>query len=53
MRQGTYDLILLIIIFTLLQAWWIFPIVKKNIYINKKEEGLKKDIKSLERIYKK
>lgn len=53
MRQGTFDLILLIIIFTFLQAWWIYPIIKKNIYLNKKEEGIKNDIKALERIYKK
>ena len=53
MQPGTFDLILLILIFIGLQAWWIFPIIKKNNKLNEKGKDLKEEIKQLERIYKK
>ena len=53
MQQGSIDLLILLIIFLGLQAWWIFPILKKNRIFNKKTSNLKEEIKILERLYKK
>ena len=53
MQQGTSDIIILILIFIGLQAWWLIPIIKKNNKINEKDKDLKEEIKQLERIYKK
>ena len=53
MRQGTIDLSILIIIFIGLQFWWIIPIIKRNIKINKNRKDMWEKIKKLERIYKK
>ena len=53
MSLGTPDLIVLILIFVGLQAWWIIPIIKKNNMINKRGEELREEIKQLEKLYKK
>ena len=53
MLPGTFDLIILILIFIGLQAWWLIPILKKNKQLNEKGKDLKEEIKQLERIYKK
>ena len=53
MSPGTFDLILLILVFMGLQAWWIVPIIKKNNKLNETEKGLREDIKQLEKLYKK
>ena len=53
MPQGSLDLLILIIIFLGLQAWWIYPILKKNRKSNKKTSNLKEKIETLERLYKK
>ena len=53
MRQGSIDLIILLMIFLGLQAWWIYPIFKKNRKFNKKTSNLKEKIETLERLYKK
>ena len=53
MSAGTFDLTILILIFIGLQAWWLIPIIKKNKQFYKKGKDLKKEIKVLERIYKK
>ena len=52
MQIGTFDLIILILIFIGLQAWWLIPIIKNNNKINEKGKDLKEEIKQLERIYK-
>ena len=53
MSPGTFDLILLILVFIGLQAWWIVPIIKKNNKLNETEKDLREDIKQLEKLYKK
>ena len=53
MSPGTPDLILLILVFLGLQAWWIIPIIKKNNKINKKGKELREEIKQLEKLYRK
>ena len=53
MLPGTPDLILLILAFGGLQAWWIIPIINKNNKINKRGKELREEIKQLEKIYKK
>ncbi len=53
MQPGTFDLILLIIIFIVLQAWWIIPIFKRNNNMNQRGKDIKEEIKQLERIFKK
>ena len=52
-QKGLFDLILLILIFIGLQAWWIVPIIKKNNKLNERGKDIRKDIKQLERIFKK
>ena len=53
MSPGTPDLILLILVFIALQAWWIIPIFKKNNKINERSKELREEIKQLEKLYKK
>ena len=53
MQPGTFDLLILIFIFLGLQAWWIIPIVNKNIKLNKRGNDLREEIKQLEKLYKK
>ena len=53
MQPGTLDLIILILIFIGLQAWWVIPIIKKNNEIKKSDKDIKEEIKQLERIFKK
>ena len=53
MSPGTPDLIVLILMFVGLQAWWIIPIIKKNNKINERDKELKEEIKQLEKLYKK
>ena len=53
MSPGTTDLILLILIFLGLQAWWIIPIIKKNNKINQKGKELREEIQQLEKLYRK
>ena len=53
MRPGTFDLLILVFIFLGIQAWWIIPIINKNIKLNKRGKDLKEEIKQLEKLYKK
>ena len=53
MSPGIPDLIILILVFVGLQAWWIIPIIKKNIKINERGKELREEIKQLEKLYKK
>jgi len=52
MPLGLIDLLILLLIFLGLQAWWIYPILKKNRQINKNTVNFKEKIESLERLYK-
>ena len=52
MPPGALDLLILLIIFLGLQAWWIYPIIKKYRQFNKKTTILKEKIETLERLYK-
>ena len=52
MPQGSIDSIILLIIFLGLQAWWIYPIIKKYKQSNKKTTDLKEKIETLEKLYK-
>ena len=53
MQQGTFEIIILILIFVGLQAWWIIPIIKKNNKMNEKGKDLSEEVEQLERIFKK
>ena len=53
MSPGTPDLIFLILVFVVLQAWWIIPIIKRNKKLNDRGRELREEIKQLEKIYKK
>ncbi len=53
MSSGTPDLIIIILVFLGLQAWWIIPIIKKNNIINERGKELRKEVKQLEKLYKK
>ena len=53
MKQGTLDLIILILIFLGLQVWWIIPIIRRNKDLNARGNKLNKEIKKLEKIFKK
>ena len=53
MSPGTLDLIILILVFVGLQAWWIIPLIKKNNKLNDKGQELRREIKQLEKLYKK
>ena len=54
MKQGSIELLILIIVFLALQAWWIIPIFRDNRNNNlNKENDIKQKIKTLEDLYKK
>ena len=53
MQPGTFEIIILILIFIGLQAWWIIPIIKINNKMNERGKDLKEEVKKLERIFKK
>jgi len=53
MRPGTLDLLILVFVFLVLQAWWIAPIINKNNKLNKRGNELREEIKQLEKLYKK
>ena len=53
MSPGTLDLIILILVFVGLQAWWIIPLIKKNNKLNERGTELREEIKQLEKLYKK
>ena len=53
MSPGTLDLILLILVFVGIQAWWIIPLIKKNYKLNDRGQELREEIKQLEKLYKK
>ena len=53
MEKGTIDLLVLIIIFLGLQAWWIVPIFRRNNKPIEKGHDINHQIKQLERIFKK
>ena len=51
MQQGTFEIIILILIFFGLQAWWVIPIIKRNNKMNDKGKDIREEIKQLERIF--
>ena len=53
MSPGTPDLILLVLVFLGLQAWWLIPIIKKNNKINERGRALREEVRQLEKLYKK
>ena len=53
MSPGTPDLIILILVFIGLQAWWLIPLIKKNNKLNVRGRDLREEIKQLEKLYKK
>jgi len=53
MQSGTFELLILVLIFLGLQAWWIIPIVIKNNKLNNRGKNLREEIKQLEKLYKK
>ena len=53
MHPGIFELIILILIFLGLQAWWVIPIMKRNNEINERSNDLSEEVKQLERIFKK
>ena len=53
MQTGTIDLLILIIIFIGLQAWWIVPTIRRNNKLNERGKDLRVEIQKLERLYKK
>ena len=53
MQPGTFEIIILILIFLGLQAWWVIPIIKRNNNMNDSGKDLRQEVKQLERIFKK
>ena len=53
MQPGTFEIIILILIFFGLQAWWGIPIIKRNNKMNERGIDLSEEVKQLERIFKK
>ena len=53
MLPGAPDLIVLILVFIGLQAWWIIPSIKKNNKINERGKELREEKKLLEKLYRK
>ena len=53
MQPGTFEIIILILIFVGLQAWWVIPIIKRNNKMNERGKDLREEVKQLERIFKK
>tara|TARA_B100000575_G_scaffold267030_1_gene244785 strand:+ start:8 stop:169 length:162 start_codon:yes stop_codon:yes gene_type:complete len=52
-QPGTFEIIILILTFVGLQAWWVIPIIKINKKINERGKDLSEEVKQLERIFKK
>ena len=52
-QPGTFEIIILILIFVGLQAWWVIPIIKRNNKMNERGKDLREEVKQLERIFKK
>jgi len=52
-QPGTFEIIILILIFVGLQAWWVIPIIKRNNNRNERGKDLSEEVKQLERILKK
>ena len=53
MQPGTYEIIMLILIFLGLQAWWVIPIIKRNNKMNERGKDFSEEVEQLERIFKK
>ena len=53
MQPGTFEIIILILIFLGLQAWWLIPIIKRNNKLKERGIDLSDEVKQLERIFKK
>ena len=53
MQPGTFEILILLLIFVGLQAWWIIPIIKRNHKMNERGKDLSEEVKQLERIFKK
>ena len=53
MQYGTFELLILVLTFLGLQAWWIIPIVNNNNKLNERGKDLREEIKQLEKLYKK
>ena len=53
MSPGTLDLIILILVFVVLQAWWIIPLIKNNHKINDRGKELREEIEQLEKLFNK
>ena len=53
MLPGSFELIILILVFLGFQAWWVIPIIKNNNNLNKRGNKLREEIKQLEKLYKK
>tara|TARA_B100000963_G_scaffold319381_1_gene301220 strand:+ start:172 stop:333 length:162 start_codon:yes stop_codon:yes gene_type:complete len=52
-QPGTFEIIILILIFVVLQSWWIIPIIKRNNKMNERGKDLSEEVKQLERLFKK
>tara|TARA_Y100001935_G_scaffold161094_1_gene132492 strand:+ start:120 stop:281 length:162 start_codon:yes stop_codon:yes gene_type:complete len=52
-QPGTFEIIILILIFLGLQAWWVIPIIKRNNKMNERGKDLSEEVEQLERIFKK
>ena len=52
MQPGTFDLLILVLIFLGLQVWWVIPFINKNNKLNKRGNDLSEEIKQLEKLYK-
>ena len=53
MQAGSFDFLILIVVFLSLQAWWIIPIIKKKNKLNYRSDDLREEVKKLEKLYKK
>ena len=53
MQPGTFDLIILLLIFIGLQVWWLIPIIKRNYKMNERAKDIREELKQLERIFRK
>ena len=53
MQPGIFEIIILILIFLGLQAWWLIPIIKTNNKMNQRGKDLSEEVEQLERIFKK
>ena len=50
---GTFEIIILILIFLGLQAWWVIPIIKRNNKMNDRGKDFSEEVEQLEKIFKK